>query len=675
MDLTPLKLYRTLIPFKEKSDASVLFKRICNDLSNERINILKMHGLISFFGGESTIKKELEKKLVTPADVERENELNEIVNSVLNKFKNKFKAETHDFRQIIGYLVGKAFNKATFNSLEKALNSLPKTPKVYVSNKLQNEPCSLLTNEFETLISYRDVPELVDLVDNQLSSGSAFDAVNGKSSIKRTSFIDRFLVPKYHFLTKEQVDKVLDEAAQARLLKAKEIRNRSRRVGIFAFIGTSLLFFLGFFFLSLLATFWGYSQFGTKVSGVVSDSINYKSALFGMIFILPTFFMATYFGAYERRWALTWHEDSIVFQVAPRFIPSATLITHAVLLFNLSKHVQGDAANNIFYKVFYLGDKGYTLALIYIFLAVTTLIMDLFSIPKAEELKACNEEGIPPGRLWLTQNSCYYIIPFAFFLRLFMPAIPLSVMVALTILTFIFGFAAPVAVFVIHIMKNREEGNGPYCGLDPFVLRRGGLAAVIFAAVMTFTYLMMTHVHANPNWFHGEWWKFFTNLGWFFILLIIIAGCTIGLAQLAGIDLDADSDGYLDISPSFYFFILGFILLFFIIPKGTEASPNIYYQGLATGPVVTFIILLMIVSSIHDVCCLISADYDLELGFSATRVSNVGFILATITLYILGGAMQLFWIYVLAIIPPLAVGAYYLYMMSENANISMNFNR
>ena len=663
MDLTPLKLYRILIPFKEKSDPKAFFKRICKDLINERIDILKKHGLLSFFGGETKIKKDLESQLVTPADIERENELNELVDSVLNKFEERFKSETTDFRPLIGFLDKKSFNKATFNSLEKELKSLPKTSKAYISSKLKNEPCALLTKSFKELDSYQNVPELVKYADNQSVSADVYNAVSSTSVVKRAGFINKYLVPKFHFLTKEQVDKILDEAEKDRLLKLQGIRTRSTRNGIIGFIASSLIFFLAFFFLSLLATFQGYSAFGADVLGKVGDSTNYQTALFGMVLILPTFFLATFFGAYERRWALRPYEDKLIFQIAPRFVPSVTLILHAILLFNLTKNPQGDAGNNIFYKVFYLGDKGYTLGLIYIFIAVTTLIMDLFSLPQKSELEEWNAEGLPPGRLWLTQNGSLYIFPFVFFLRLFMPSISLGIMIALTILTSIFGLFAPVILFILQL-RDREDGD-PYCDIDPSTFGRGLIAAAIFMAIMFFTYLMMTFVHANPDWFKGKW-SFFTNLGWFVLLLIIIAGCLFGLAQLTGLDSD-----YLDISPTFYFFILGFVLLFFIIPEGSETSPNIYYQGWATGPVVTFIILLMIVSSIHDVCCLISSETDIDGGDSATRISNLGFIIAAVTLYILSGAMHLFPIYVLAIFTPVLTALYYIFAWSGNDNLSL----
>lgn len=670
MNLAPLQLYRALLPFKEKADASLFFKRICDELINERINILKTFNLLTFFGGEANIKKDLNIKLnpqkATPIDIETENSFNELINSSLTEFVRAFKTNSFDFRPLIGFLIGKSFSKPTFSSLQKELQSLARIKVApEVSKNIEQNPVYLLTMSIKPLEHYYEIRELKNLVDNQLVSGVEYLAVVKGSYPNRRGLVSKVLLPTYGYLTQDQINVIFDEANRAYLLKEKEIRNASNRNGIIAMLVSSILYFFVFFFLSLLATHWGYSQFGKTLTGQFADMADYKTAFLGMIFILPTFFLATYFGSFERRLLPLSSEHGPFFQLAPRFIPPATLILHAVLLFTNTKNLPSDA-QNIFQRVFYLGDKGYTLALIYIFIAITVLIMDIFSCSGFDGYLSWNEEG-KPGRSFLTQNGAFYIIPFIFFLRLYMPAIPFAVMIALTILTFIFGFMAPTFVFVSTLIDN-SSSDLEQMSLNPFVMIRGWLATAIFVVLMIFTYLMMTYVHPSPDLFKGS--TFLENLGWFVFLAATFAGLMLGLAQLSLIELDADDDNYLDISPTFYFFIVGFILLFFIIPSGNEKTPNIYHlETWKTVAISIFIIALMIVSIFHDVTCLISGGYEVDIegsGFVSTRVSNVSFILCVVILYLFTQQMHPAAIYILAIGAPIAVGGCYVYNFSEN---------
>ena len=78
----------------------------------------------------------------------------------------------------------------------------------------------------------------------------------------------------------------------------------------------------------------------------------------------------------------------------------------------------------------------------------------------------------------------------------------------------------------------------------------------------------------------------------------------------------------------------------------------------------------MILSSAHDVCSLIAGEYEFDDGFVGTRISNLGFIIAAVVLYIMSNAMHLFPIYVLAITTPIITGIYYYFAMDESGKLA-----
>ena len=663
MDLAPLKLYRALLKFRGGGDATRLFERICNELIDERIKILKSFNLLSCFGGETKIRRGMIIKTLTAGDVERENALNEEISFVLTEYKKRFTSQSYDLRPLIGFFNGKTISESVFSSLKKELAVLART-KCYVSDKLKNDPCSLLCSSFKKLNSYRDIKVLVDLVDNQQLSGEAYRVVVEKS-VSPEPFIKAHLLSKCDYLTQEQADKILSEANNAYNLKKKAIRDYSTRSGLFGFLGMGVIYVLAFFFLSLLATYCGYSWFGATVGGKVSDFTDYQKAFIGMIFILPTFFLATYFGSYVRRWVFENEENPLFFQLAPRFFPPGVLIAHAVILFALTKNPPGDASSNIWYKVFYLGDKGYTLALISIFIAVTTLVMDIFSWFRNDSINYWETKG-KHGRGFLTQNGSFYVIPYFFVLRLFMPTLHLSIMIALAILTFAFGFVIPMLVFSARFIRGRNRKS---YGFSKPVIIKGLLTAAIFTLITLIIYLTLTYIHAKAEWFAKL--AFLSNLGWFVLLFLASSAILMFISELNNIEIKQNEKNFLDISPTFCFTIVGFILTFFVCPKGSEASPNIYYLGKGNIPIMTLIILLMFANIIHDVINYKAGGSKLFNCLFSSRVSNLGYFIVVVINFIMARVMMWGFLMVIATFMPIALSLLYILCYRDSGKIAL----
>ncbi len=609
MDLVALDFYKIIYPYRESHDPTLFFSRIKREIIDERIYYLRAFNLLDFYGGEGAIRTSLAKNIETPVDIENENELTDKIVLAMDHFRAIFNANAYDLKPIIGFLKGKPLELATFLSLEKELSSLVKSGPSYVLSTISKNIYSLLTDEFTELTSYKDVPELVSFVKKPENTGLIYNAIHGLDS-DRAKVIDDYLLTRCGYITKTQVDLIFNEVLSASLKTEMSNKKRSNLFGFLGFLASSIVYFFAFFFLSLLATYWGYAQFGKITSSILYgdtfyNQINFDTALFGMIFILPLFYLATIFGTYERRKNRV--NSNLLYQLSPRIVPALTLVLHAIFLFNLTDKGP-DNVTNIFERVFYLGENGYYLGAIYIIIAIMTFIMDLYSFSNVDDFHYWNAQG-KPGRSWLTQNGPLYVIPFIFALRLFMPSMHVNIMIGLTVLVFFFALLIPLVCYIFRI-------NNYYFSIIP---------VAILLAMMIIVYLLMTKINVLDivDTSTDGWWIPVS----FFIVILSSIGIFIGFVFIGRID-----NIYIRfISPMFITAIIGTILLCFINTDSTELAPNIYNYGQSNAYITPLIIIFGIVSIIEEFAIFHRGVSD---GFIGSNLANLSLLLILILHYV-----------------------------------------